>query len=469
MAITDNVASKLLDLDELLQEQYHNVYLEQVQRQGRTINRVFRAVGANESIEVSSDGITFQVNRAFGDTFRTTNAVHDEFPVARYFDPAKIKARYTEAGTSAMDFTVFQGSAAVTDVQLETGGDGAIIDASKRVVKEMRENYDEALAKKRNLARTARIALVNGTPKQNDTYLYSTAAATPTNLTGARFPIDNGSIAMFTRGQHLDFYSSAGVLRAGNVEVTDVKYEPDQVQIGVKWNTASSDPSTGTGLNTIADNDEIFLSGERNKGMYSFEAWFSRPAASGDSFIGGLDRNAADNRWLICAATREGSTATQIAPSFIDDAGNTILFKSDETLSVVAHMHPLVETTLRQRLDSMSVVQQPPDGVDSDRMYQFGAKGVMFQNPVFGAVKCIPDPLAQPNTVHLLVANDWRTLTYGWSGLRTLPGWVGSWSRLPQSTPGSGYGKVWKQDAYAQHCDYCLTPSRQVAILNVTA
>ena len=163
-------------------------------------------------------------------------------------------------------------------------------------------NYDEHLAGLTHLPRTALVALVNGTPRQNDNITFLSATATPTNTTGLRVPIDAGSIAAFRRGTRIDFVNpTGGAARVSNVRVTDVNPgDPSGPSIGVEFistGIAARRSTNGTGsLATVADNDQIYFSGEKDKGIYSLGAYFSRPAATGDSFLGGVNRMTAANR-----------------------------------------------------------------------------------------------------------------------------------------------------------------------------
>ena len=82
---------------------------------------------------------------------------------------------------------------------------------------------------------------------------------------------------------------------AGNVAVTDSN--PADRSIGVQYVSGSNPVRNSTGtLVGLTAGYNIYYTGEYNAGMYSLGAYFSSPAITGDSFIGGVDRAAAAGR-----------------------------------------------------------------------------------------------------------------------------------------------------------------------------
>lgn len=464
MAITDNVASKLLTLDEVLQEQYYNEFLEQSYRHGRKTNLIIPFAEEGE-FEVDGDGVNIQVERGYGDSARPSNSPLSDFPTPRPFDPDKYKVRFSESDASTNDFTTINASAKVTHLQLATGGAGAIVDVAQRVFTQLMEDWQEKLAILRNLDRTGRIALVNGTPKKNDRESYNAASATVSvNSDGARFQVDNGAIAAFHPNMRISFYNGTTPV-ATNVRITDVNYgEPS---IGVEFLSTGDDLSSGS-LASVADNNAIYFSEAYNVGMYSMGAWFARPTVD-ETFIGGRDRTEAASRHLLTTAIREGASATQITLGILNQAARASNFVQEAEQSVVLVGDTEMIDSLRSRLDDNAIVQQPPGG-QAGRIYEMGAMEVAFQHPQFGRSILMADPLMLPNQLRIIVPETWRSLFYGWRGLQMLPQGegFGNWYRMEAATPGTGKSKVYKCDGYSNMCDVCLKPNKNIAVLNVT-
>lgn len=464
MAVTDNVASKLLTLDEVLQEQYYPTFLEQSFRKGRKTNLLIPFAAEGE-FEVEGDGVNVQVERGYGDSSRPSNNPLSDFPTPRPFDPDKYKVRFSEADPSANDFTTINMSAKVTHLQLVTGGAGAIVDCAQRVFEQLAQDYQEKLATLRNLTRSGQLATVNGTPKQNNLPTYSASAATPTNTTGMRILIDDGSIAYFHSNMRLDFYTGA-TPSARNVRVTDVNY--GEKSIGVEFLSTGDDQSSGN-LASVADNDGIYFSESYGVGMYSLGAWFGRPTA-GEVFIGGRDRTAAASRHLLTTAIREGASPTAITLDIFNEAARASNFVQEAEQTVVVVADTTMTDAVRSRLDDNAVIQQPPTGGTGGRIYEMGAMEVRFQHPQFGQTILMADPLMQPNKIRIIVPETWRSLWYGWRGPMMMPQGegYGTWYRMEAATPGTGKGKIYKTDGYANHCDVCLQPVKNISIEAVT-
>lgn len=458
-------ASQLEDVIGIVQQDYFENFEEQYpQVEGKTTNSLFKPLGEM----IGGDGKTMQCEIAPIDTVRFNNDPLGDIADPDNFEEATVKFRYSATTLSSNDFSEVSCSAQVDDVTMANGSNGAIVDTAERVYSQLVPNFGRSVAIHRHVGRTARLALVNGTPKQNDKKYFNGCAATPTNTTGFRVPVDTGSIAYFRRGVRLDFYSSGGVLHAGNVRVTDVN--TTDLSIGVQFNSAPVQPGrTSTGdVSTIADNDEIFFSGERNKGLYSFGAYCSVPS-TGDSFIGGRDRNSATYRFLNVLTTREGETARQIRMSDLDDFSIASGFLNDNERSAVWMTDLNLHQSMRNILGEDAFVQIPEGDTRMKRFGNYGSVGLNYQHPTWGLVKLIADPFAVANTIRVLVPETWRTLSYGWKGLKFLPGAIAkNWYRVPTGN-GTGLSKVYKVDAYALMGDWCFRPWENGQITNVTA
>lgn len=458
-ATTLELVSGVIQLD------YWDTFEEQYPRaKGKTTNALFKPLGEL----IGGDGKIMQCEIAPGDTVRFNNDPLGDFADPDAFREATVKFRYSQETLSSNDFSEVSCSAQVDDVTLSNGDRGAIVDVAERVYQQLVPGYMRSLAMHRHLGRTARLALVNGTAKQNDKQYFAGCTAGPTNALGARVPVDTGSIAYFIPGMRLDFYTSGGTFHAGNIQVTDVNYA--DLSIGLAYVSSGLPARLSTGdLANVADNDEIFMSGERNKGMYSFGAYMTRPT-TGDSFIGGRDRTSATYRFLNPMATREGETNRTIRLSDFDDFAIATQFSEDDEKAAVWMCDPSMHQAVRNIIGEDAFIQIPETDSRIKRFGNFGSIGLNYQHPAFGLVKIIADNFAVPNTVRVLVPETWRMLNYGWKGLKFMGGANGGangWYRVPTSN-GTGLTKVWKVDAYALVGDWCFRPWENGQILAVT-
>lgn len=469
MAVSDNYYSKLREVD-VLQEQYFDQYLEQ-ESDISTVDMKLLRMAAPGELEVVGDGLTFQVEQAPLDAARGSTTPLSAFSRSRTFIANKFKLRWSETGGSAHDFLRIDASGKTTDYELDTGGDGAIVNVARRSFDQMMVDANRKATIYNHAPKSGRLALINGTPKQNDTLNYAGAASTPTNTTGARFPVDNGSIAAFTAGIHIDIYDGATPV-VQNVVVSDANTDASEYSVGVEYNTTpTDDASTGPGtLGDIADNNAIYFSGAYNQGMYGLAEWFARPTA-GVTFIGGTDRLDPNYRWLNPIATREGATAAQLTSSHFYDAhqamylrhggearGKRVVFSTpaiiDRMMKVICEDNAINYATLEERQARYAV---------------FGSQGVFWVSPLFGRVELIASPLMTPNRVYIIEPDSWRTAWYGQKPFKRMPGENGTnWSRVVDPATGSKT-LYWETQLYGNFATINTRPSTNLAILNVTA
>lgn len=468
MAQVYDSESILLALDDALMEQYDGRLHEQVDRQGATTNRLIPFAREGE-YEVESDGVTFHVEHRKGDYITARNTPIQDFPDSSAFRVETFKARFKADDASNHDFLTLDGSQQVLDLDIAKAGQkGSVVDLVGRLGSEMTADYNERLAMQRNLTRTGRIGLVNGTPAENDTIHFSEATATPDTTDGLRVPIDGGSISYFTPGRFYDFWDPTNnEYSAQNVRCVHVNGE--DLSVGFEW----VNPGTGlesSGLITnIADNDEIYFHGSKGAGMHSLGSWLAEPAA-GDSFIGGRNRLSPAYQWLLPRSTRATAGSAAVRGSFLNDLGRVMGWTHDGKVMGVFRMAPNILDTLRADIDEKNVINQPDTLRSVKRSFAFGAQDVVYQHPTFGIVTLASDNLCPLDQIQFTVPEDWMSLYYEWKGVRVMPGGdVGSWKRVTAASPQSGYGKAWRREYYSNHCDVCLRPSRQGVIYNVAA
>jgi hypothetical protein len=456
----------LEDVSAIIQQQYFPEFTEEAPgRFGAVVNKYFKP----SMDAITGDGKTMQVEIAPGDTVRFGTDPLGPFASPDVFQAGSIKVRFNKATPTSSDFSHVSASCQTNDIDLEVAGRGSIIDFVERMFKQIMPEYDEKLAVHRHLSRSATVGTVAETPKQNNSFNMSQATSgSVTNVTGARFTVSAGSISYFRPGTRIDIYNGANLV-VGNVAVTDSN--PADLSIGVQYVSGSNTVRNSTGpltLTNVASGNIIYYSNERNAGMYSLGAYFSAPTA-GESFIGGVDRTTSGYRWMIPVTSRAGATAATLTKSMVDDLAIAMGYRQEDEYGVVVTTSPDLHQKLRNEYTEAAFLNIPDGDNRLKRFANFGTMGLNYQHPVFGLVKIMSDVLHVPNTVRVIVPETWRSLYYGFRGLKMMPGTKGGWYRVTETTPNTGLSKVWKCDWYALQTDWCSQPWKNGQILNVSA
>lgn len=466
MAEPIDSAVMLEDATEIVQEQYFGKYEEQYHsRFGSTTNKLFMP----EPEAITGDGKSMQYEVGPADSIRFQLDPLGNIASPQRIDPGRIKIRWNRQNTAAHDFTQVSARCQFDIYTIEDGSKGTIVDLADRIYNSVQKDFDEKMAIMRHADRTGQIALVNGTPRQNNTYNFADATATPTNTTGMRVPIDTGSIATMRPNARYDFINpSTGLVRAGNLRCTDIPNFAD-LSAGFEFVTAGLPGELSTGdISTIADNDIIVFSGCYNAGLYSFGAYFSAPTAN-ESFICGADRTDAGYRWMIPQRIRQGATAAPITKSMFNTAAIAMGFLGEDGQSGTVWMaDPTQHQKVRDELGEDSFIQIPVGDSRAERYMNFGSVGLNYQHGTFGVVKIVSDPLARQDRILVLQNETWKTLSYGWKGLRAMKENGGHWYRMNQGTPNSGRGLIMAADWVGNVCDWCTRPWKNAVILNLS-
>lgn len=433
---------------------------------GQTTNKVFK----HSDQVIKGQGMTVQVELGPADTIRFSTNMLGAFSSSQRLKPKSYNIRWSETGTC--DLVRVSGSCVASEWDIKNAGGGLIEDFVMRTYNHIDKDYEEKLAIHRNIGRTAQLALVAGAPKQNNSQNYADATSgSVTNTTGARAQFDNGSRAYFRPNARLDFYSSAGVLHAGNILVTDINRADSSIGLAFSSGGPSGENSTGD-LSTVADNDVIYFAGERNAGMYSLGAYNTMPT-SGDSFIGGVDRTSSDYRWMIPTATRAdatGATVAKITKSMFNDLGEAMGYIDEDGIGGVFQMCPEVHNTLRGEIGEQSFIQLPVNDDRMKRFAHFGSVGLIYQHPTFGVTQFVADPLCPSTEVRFIVPETWIAMYYAWKGLEKMPGDGGRhWYRMNESVPNTGRSLIWKADWLGTQIDICTMPWKNGVIKNISA
>lgn len=464
----------LQDVLNVHQEMYMKNYVEQYARSGQVVNKYFSPA----SEIASGDGVTAQNEHGPSDSVRVSTDPLGALSSPGVFNPVNVKIRFNQQTPSSSDFTRYSGSAQVTDIDIENAGRGSIVDLVQRLHNQVVPDYEEKRAVLRHQPRTALLCAVNGTPKQANRRIFSLCTATATNATGMRIQISGGSPAYFKQNWRYDFYSSDGTtLHAGNVVCSSMPNTGDTggPSIGFAFTSAGtgvqpSAVSTGS-LGSVATGDLVYISGTKDQGPYSLGSYFATPAATGDSFIGGVNRESPTYHWMVPRQTREDASSNaritksmfndlQIAMNFNDEAGFGVSITSDLTL----------HQAMRDEIGEPSFIQLPIDDSRMKRFAQFGIVGLIYQSPAFGVVQIVADPLHPANEIRVISTNEWKTYFYGFKGLKRMPGDTGGgWYRMNDVAPNTGRGLVYKCDWYSLECDWHPRPWRNGRITHVSA
>jgi hypothetical protein len=432
---------------------------------GSTFNRLFKP-NAEVIKSVNKD---FQVIRGRSDGARYHRSPLQDWRAPKKMTTAKITVRYNEEVEASNDFFTGDVSAQIAYTDFLRGA--APEEQAVNLVEEVTRQFMDSMERSRPILchapASGRIALVNGEPKLADTYDWASATAYANNATAVRIRIDGGSIAPFEPNMRFDIYDSAGNLEISNIEVVTKNAADNSVWFKV---TADSNQATfGTSGCDVDDNSEIFRSGERNLGFKSgIGNWFSEPA-SGDSFIGGVDRSTEGYAWLVPPLSRTESTISNatISQAILDEAIGSMELRretgsADELSNLVFLGHTTHANTLREDISAAAIVQQAPTNRGE---YTFGAMSIKYMHPAVGIIDIVGDPLAPLDEVKLIKPSDWSLHYYNQMGPFVPPrGDLGMFYFTEGEAAGSGRSKYLRVDATETAIYMCSNPSGQHGI-----
>jgi hypothetical protein len=463
----DNATTLLTTGANALRTVYHDKFNKMHNRFGSKTNRFFKP----SKRRIDGDGITIQVSDTNMYGARTDTDINADFPTPRAFGTNSYRVNLSEtAGSNHMRRMALSLQVTHMDLKRARSSEAAAVNWVQELVRQSMQNVAESTAIHRHLDSTSKIATLNGTPASNDNRLFASCAAIGTTG-GARCPIDGGSIAAVPSGLVLE--TRTGSTLDYYVQVTD--YNPRDTSVGLYGlvgNVATGAASADVNINGLADNDDLYISGEYNKNILSLGHWFSDPS-SGDSFFT-RDRTSPLYRWLL--PHKAGPTsATQFTKSHLDDAAVQMGYIEEESEGgYVMLMTPELEQRYRNEIGNDIIIQFPTDEQRGKLIAQYGFDGGMYRHPHLGRVVLQSDPLCPANKIYGLRVGDWETLYAptegGENGFEWLPGGdMDGWYRMPSSTAGNGNTTTYRMDGMLLMCDICLSPRSQFQIINVTA
>lgn len=470
MAEPIDSAVSLQDASEIVQEQYFAKYDEQYQsRFGSTTNKCFMP----EPGVITGDGKTMQYEVGPADTVRMQIDPLGNIASGQNIDPGKVKIRWNETTAASHDFTQVSARTQFSTYTIENGGAGTVVDLAERIYASIQKDYDEKLAILRNCDRTGQLALVNGTPKKADHYLYASATASATNGAGMYASFDNGSIATIRPNARYDFINpTTGAVLAGNIRCTDI---PSFSELAARFEFVSAgagvlpnNVSTGN-LASVTDNAIVVFSGMYNASLWSLGAALATPVNS-TAYIAGINRMSAGYGWAIPQRMRDGVASAKVTKSMFNSAAIAMGFLGeDPQTGIVFQADPTLHQSMRDELGEESFIQIPVSDDRSKRFMNFGSVGLNYQHSTFGMVKIVSDPLAPSNRISLIANGTWKTLSYAWKGLKPISEGGSHWYRMSQGTPNTGKGLIYAADWVGNIADWCNRPWQNGVILNLTA
>lgn len=461
----DSAQTVLSDVSSLIKRVYRPGYIEAADRQtGSTINSIVRP---SKTRKVGGDGLYVKMGtKRFGGVRASASSLA-ALPDPGSIDAKELQFRYAEGSAEAAasrtnDFTRFAGTARVSINELRKvhTGQNSPIDLAEELVKEMTEDYNQKLATYRVLDNTGQLALVNGDLIDGADEHYYNGSTYSASATEVRFQIDNGSIGAFYPGMEIFIDAGGGTdIRA---IVDDVN--PGDNSLGVTARSGGTLSNFGASASAF-DNAIIYIGDAAGVYMNGPGAWFQRPA-TGDSFIGGVDRQSKDWRHLIPKATREGQSSTPITLAHFDDLAQVLQFTNDGTLTVdmfmdLAMLNQVRKVVGNEALTNVSAMQE------GNR--RFGTTGLFYQHPQFGEIQFKADSLAPPGTIWAMVQEDWEGLFVDDGQFSFIENEGGSMWYRPTETSSTVRSLYYQTDTIMLGAaDVCLRGWRQGAILNVT-
>jgi hypothetical protein len=460
----DSATTFLTDTASAIRQLYHGSFGQQMNRFGQVSNRILKP----SKRRLDGDGITVQVMSKNLYGARLDTDLNADFHTPRTFGSDSYKATISETAGSN-DFRRVSISLQTTwlDLRRQHRTNQSAVDYAKKLVMQASENIMETVALHRNLDSTGRIALVNGTPTQNDARTVADASATPAAGTGARFIIDNGSISSLPPGLVISAYT--GDTLDNFYEVTD--YNPRDKSVGV--NLLNSDAKTvdSSGTPDIADDDAIYVEGNKDKALISFGEWFKADAdlASGESFLGN-DRTTSSKRWMrphFSGPTANETFSKKHIDTFFVELGHIV--PNPEKPYVMVSTPELWQRFMDEHENNL-LVTFPTTEQRGKKLADAGFDGQpIYRHPLAGRIALVADQFAPQSKVRLYRLEDWETLHPGDQQFEWMPGYMGNWYRMPSSTPGGGDTTTLRMDGLMALCDICLMPRIQGQIENVTA
>lgn len=488
MAYTNNAITALGDIDTVFRDVYWPGFLETVYLHGSETNRVFQPSTR------TFNGKTMEVQAATSHShpWRAGRDIGVVFDVTKKFRSGSfiLTASETEA---SMDFAVLRASVRVSDMELQRAADSAAIavDVAERLAREITTGYNTKTAGLTHLSRQALIGLVNGAPVANDAIAYADCSAIGSASSGGiRIKVDSGQFGIFKPGLRIGIHNPATTRAVRDANADHMAFfeimdsNPYDFSVGLAPLPVEDDSEAAaqalaeyvaidltldlSSNCTVADNDEIYVLGEKyngtlGKGMNSLGEWFNA-----GSTLYTRNRSSAEYRWMNPLIFPGSGGA--ISMTDFNTVARGMGYEKPGSMGnpYVAIAPPeIVQGIINDIFADITPYSSiPTDG--SSIMARFGYDGVVYHHHTFGAIKIIEDALAPANKVRFLRLGDWeRVKTPGHNPFRVMPGNIsGMFSR---AVNGSGSPTTeYQADFWAMDADICTAPRLQAELNNIT-
>lgn len=176
---------------------------------------------------------------------------------------------------------------------------------------------------------------------------------------------------------------TAGALRAGSAIVVAVDYDAGTVTV-----------DNAAGITDFANNDFLFLDGNRNLGLKGLAAWIPDTApTSGDNFFG-VDRS---------------SNPVRLAGSRLNAASLTIeeaLVKMSHTIAKLGGKPDIALMSFDRHQELVNSLGSKVQYVEH-KVGTIGFKTLIVEGPK-GAIKCVADSHCPNNRIYVLTSSTWE-------------------------------------------------------------
>ena len=378
---------------------------------------------------------------------RTKSAYETEFPESRAVDHTQVYITWT-------DLCEFQGTITFTGLAARKTRSAAVYATARKLVTEFDADCGECL--NRSLHQNSDCVMGTVAAKYS-----ATTGGSYTTSTSAFFQITDMPVSAFHPGQVLDLRDVSDNATINNgVKVDDVFHTsvgPNAVDdigpgITVTIDSTRNTAVSGTSdLDTVAATDEIALSTETDSNLDSFQTWF------GTGSVLSLTRGTTvGEQWAIPYEKDYSVSGVAVNFDFDDhmrpmarDLARAVKFgrevRKNEGLGISDAMLFLTTDAILDEATSLfgdaarftTALASSLDGAERKRLFgTVGFDGVVWHNPLLGAIGFQSDAVATPNTARLIEPSSWFFVT-GHNSNNLRPEWLKGDGRMWRYVQGS--------------------------------
>lgn len=448
---------------QLIREEYLPEIPEMIWMAGSPTNRLLKP--SSKVAHAANQGLIERVITGRANSGRATRTLLADFKKGRTSTADRIQVRLNYDDPSANDFTSIEAATALPYYDFNSTGPDAAMQVLERAQTDVFDSIDYTTSVLMHSDSNGSIGAVNGTPKAayDDELTYAGAAAYATGTT-ASIAVDGHTIGVFKENVYLDFYTAAGALVADEVQIVAVNYEEQSLSL------ALSEDSSVANLDSLADNNVIYLAGTKGAGFKCAFGEMFKTSYTSDSWIGGVDRGAANKKHWVPIRTRTGaSSSAPMQKSFLDDAARAIGYRTSESEDA---MNPVfiagseIIDNLRSDIGDAAIGMED---VQNRGGYTIGELSVGYQHPVIGRMDLVGDYTAKNSVGYMLYPEDLTVFNAEVVGPVVMSeGTSGrGFERVEGSESNSGGSKFYKLEVMDQKCPFFTRINRAAGIFNI--